>query len=91
LPMSSGAFWGRIEMINVIIPVYDNPDTLDALMEPVVRQPVFRSGRTLISDDASTDQVGRTGRGLDREIQRYFVAYKPPHPSGHGVAPGARR
>jgi glycosyltransferase involved in cell wall biosynthesis len=42
-------------MINVIIPVYNNAGTLDAAIESVVRQSVFRNIRVLISDDASTD------------------------------------
>lgn len=43
-------------MIIVIIPVYNNAATLDAAVQSVVRQSVFRSIRVLISDDASTDQ-----------------------------------
>ncbi len=43
-------------MINVIIPVYNNAETMDAAIQSVVRQSVFRSIRVLISDDASTDR-----------------------------------
>jgi glycosyltransferase involved in cell wall biosynthesis len=46
-------------MINVIIPVYNNADTLDAAIQSVVRQSVFRSIRVLICDDASTDQSAK--------------------------------
>lgn len=42
-------------MITVIIPVYNNASTLDAAIQSVVRQSIFRSIRVLISDDASTD------------------------------------
>lgn len=44
-----------IEMIDVIIPVYNNADTLDAAVQSVVGQSVFPRIRVLISDDASTD------------------------------------
>lgn len=53
--MCFGPFWARIEMITVIIPVYNNAGTLDATIQSVVRQSIFRSIRVLISDDASTD------------------------------------
>lgn len=46
-------------MINVIIPVYNNAETLDAAIQSVVRQSVFRRIRVLISDDASTDQSAK--------------------------------
>jgi glycosyltransferase involved in cell wall biosynthesis len=46
-------------MINVIIPVYNNEDTLDAAIQSVVRQSIFRNIRVLISDDASTDQSAK--------------------------------
>lgn len=42
-------------MITVIVPVYNNAATLDAAMQSVARQSIFRSVRVLISDDASTD------------------------------------
>lgn len=42
-------------MITVVIPVYNNAGTLDAAIESVVRQSLFRSIRVLIADDASTD------------------------------------
>jgi hypothetical protein len=43
-------------MIEVIIPVYNNAQTLDATIQSVVRQSLFQNIRVLISDDASTDQ-----------------------------------
>jgi glycosyltransferase involved in cell wall biosynthesis len=43
-------------MIDVIIPVYNNAQTLDAAIQSVVRQSMFQTIRVLISDDASTDQ-----------------------------------
>ncbi len=46
-------------MINVIIPVYNNEDTLDAAIQSVARQSIFRNIRVLISDDASTDQSAK--------------------------------
>lgn len=46
-------------MINVIIPVYNNEDTLDAAIQSVVRQSIFRNIRVIISDDASTDQSAK--------------------------------
>lgn len=46
-------------MINVIIPVYNNEETLDAAIQSVVRQSIFRNIRLIISDDASTDESAR--------------------------------
>jgi glycosyltransferase involved in cell wall biosynthesis len=43
-------------MINVIVPVYNNEETLDAAIQSVVRQSGFQNIRLIISDDASTDQ-----------------------------------
>ncbi|WP_088348767.1 MULTISPECIES: glycosyltransferase family 2 protein [Rhodomicrobium] len=43
-------------MITVIIPVYNNEQTLDAAVDSVVRQSIFRDIRVLICDDASTDR-----------------------------------
>lgn len=43
-------------MITVIIPVYNNAETLDAALQSVQRQSLFRSIRVVISDDASRDR-----------------------------------
>jgi glycosyltransferase involved in cell wall biosynthesis len=42
-------------MIDVIIPVYNNADTLDAALESVLRQSMWRHISVYIADDASTD------------------------------------
>lgn len=50
-------------MINVIIPVYNNAETLDAALQSVVRQSLFQSIRVLISDDASSDGSAEIAAG----------------------------
>jgi glycosyltransferase involved in cell wall biosynthesis len=64
-------------MINVIIPVYNNADTLDAAIQSVVRQSVFRSIRVLISDDASTDRSAKLAANWAERYSNISLSVNP--------------
>jgi glycosyltransferase involved in cell wall biosynthesis len=64
-------------MINVIIPVYNNADTLDAAIQSVVRQSVFRSIRVLISDDASTDRSAKLAANWAEKYSNISLSVNP--------------